>query len=291
MKKNSSSITISRKETFSTLLKLPLRKYLYILSNKYINADFPQLATYSFDYIGTTIAIDGIYEIRELDLVKQFLLEQHPDALKGTCLDIGANIGNHSVYFSKLFNEVRSFEPNPQPFELLQINAKRHKNIFLSNFGLSNQRCSASFFTSKSNIGGSSLYSESGDEIKIQLEVIDDLDFNKQDVSFVKIDVEGNELQVLEGGESLFRGCSPIVAFEQHAHEFLQGGSPVVNKLKDFGYSSFYCIKTSSLYIKPWMPFKNLIRLIHQLMFGGAKVLIEKRHFEPDFYPLILAIK
>jgi len=224
MKENSSSITISRRETFSTLLKLPLRKYLYTLSNKYISADFPQLATYSFDYIGSTIAIDGIYEIRELDLIKQFLLERHSDVLKGTCLDIGANIGNHSVYFSKLFSEVRSFEPNPQPFKLLKINTEKYENILISNFGLSDQRCSASFFTSKSNIGGSSLYGEGGDEIQVQLEVIDELDFNKQGVSFVKMDVEGNELQVLEGGENFFRKHSPIVAFEQHAHEFYKGG-------------------------------------------------------------------
>jgi len=291
MKENSSSITISRRETFSTLLKLPLRKYLYTLSNKYINADCPQLAIYSFDYIGSTIAIDGIYEIRELDLIKRFLLDHHPDALKGVCLDIGANIGNHSVYFSKLFSKVRSFEPNPQSFKLLQINTENYKNISVSNFGLSNQRCLARFFTSKSNIGGSSLHGESGDEIRVQLEVIDELDFDNQNISFIKIDVEGNELQVLEGGENLFKESLPVVAFEQHAHEFLQGESPVINKLRAFGYDRFYCIKTSPLYIKSWMPFKNLIRITHQLIFGGAKILVEEKHFEPDFYPLIIAVQ
>jgi hypothetical protein len=74
-----SRIKISRQEVLSTLTKLPLRKYMHTLSNRYIASDLSQLATYSFDYIGTTIAIDGVYEVRELDLIKCFLVERHPD--------------------------------------------------------------------------------------------------------------------------------------------------------------------------------------------------------------------
>jgi FkbM family methyltransferase len=264
---------------------------MHTLSNRYVASGLPQLATYSFDYIGTTIAIDGVYEIRELDLIKCFLVEHHPNALKGSCLDIGANIGNHSVYFSKLFNKVRSFEPNPQPFKLLKVNTENYENILISNFGLSNVCDSATFFTSKSNIGGSSLHGESGDEIQVQLEILDELNFNKENISFVKIDVEGHELQVLEGGVNFFKEYSPIVAFEQHSHEFFQGESLVINQLKSFGYTNFYCIKTSPTYIKSFMPFKNIIRLLHHLIFSGSKLLVKQNRFEPDFYPLIIATK
>jgi FkbM family methyltransferase len=288
---NKSRIEISRQDVLLTLLKLPLRKYMHKLSNRYIESNFPQLAIYSYDYIGITIAIDGVYEIRELDLIKSFLEEYHPNALEGVCLDIGANIGNHSVYFSKLFNKVRSFEPNPYPFKLLRINTENYKNIHISNFGLSDQRCSATFFTSKSNIGGSSLHNESGDEIQVQLEILDELNFNKENISFIKIDVEGNELQVLKGGEGIFKKHSPIVAFEQHSHEFLQGESLVIKKLRSFGYTSFYCTEASPTYIRAWMPFKNIIRLIHQLIFGGQKLLIKYDRFKPNFYPLIIAVK
>ena len=286
-----SSIKISRQETLRTLLKLPLRKYLHILSNKYIDSDLPQLATYSFDYIGTTIAIDGVYEIRELDLIKDFLVEYHPNALKGSCLDIGANIGNHTVYFSKLFNKVLSFEPNPHSFKLLKVNTENYENILISNFGLSNSRRSATFFTSKSNIGGSGLHGESVDEIQVQLETLDESNLNKENISFIKIDIEGHELQALDGGSNFFKEHSPIVAFEQHSHEFFQGESLVINKLKSFGYTSFYCIKTSPTYIKSFMPFKNIIRLLHHLIFGGSKLLVKLNRFEPDFYPLIIATK
>jgi FkbM family methyltransferase len=286
-----SGINISRQETLSTLTKLLLRKYMHALSNRYIASNTPQLATYSFDYIGTTISIDGVYEVRELDLINCFFEEHYSDDLKGTCLDIGSNIGNHSVYFSKMFNKVRSFEPNPHPFKLLRINTENYKNIHISNFGLSDQHCSATFFTSKSNIGGSSLHGKSGEKIQVQLETLDELNFNGENISFVKIDVEGNELQVLKGGENFFKEHSPIIAFEQHSHEFFKGSTLVINKLKSYGYSNFYCIKTSPLYIKPFMPFKNVIRLAHHLIFGGSKLLVKQNRFEPDFYPLIIATK
>ncbi len=100
-----SGINISRQETLSTLTKLLLRNYMHALSNRYIASNTPQLATYSFDYIGTTISIDGVYEVRELDLINCFFEEHYSDDLKGTCLDIGANIGNHSVYFSKILSD------------------------------------------------------------------------------------------------------------------------------------------------------------------------------------------
>ena len=80
-------------------------------------------------------------------------------------------------------------------------------------------------------------------------ETLDELNLNKENISFIKIDVEEHELQVLDGGSNFFKEHSPIVAFEQHSHEFFQGESLVINKLKSLGYTSFYCIKTSPTYI------------------------------------------
>ena len=284
---------VSRLETILTVLKLPLRKFLYILSKKYLDSNKPQLAVYAFDYIGTTIAIDGFYEIRELELIEKWLKDRHPDVLKGTCLDIGANIGNHSVYFSNFFHKVRSFEPNPQAFKLLKINTEFLDNVKVFNFGLAEKNRAAKFFTSKHNIGGSSLTSgcENSLEIHVDLFSLNKLDFNNENITFIKIDVEGHEMSVLEGGSNIFRDQSPIVAFEQHKHEFINGESAVINKLKDYGYNNFYCIKSTPHYIKPWMPLKNIIRLTHQIILGASKIVVLQENFQPDFYPLILAVK
>ena len=98
--------SISRKETLLTLLKYPLRHFLKKLAEVHFNQGKPQLSLYSLDYIGQTIMIDGIYEKRELELIEQWLLSKKPESFKGICLDIGASIGNHSVFYSKKFEKV-----------------------------------------------------------------------------------------------------------------------------------------------------------------------------------------
>ena len=45
----------------------------------------------------------------------------------GTVLDIGANIGNHSLFFSNYFYKVLSFEPHPKIFKVLAINTEDKK--------------------------------------------------------------------------------------------------------------------------------------------------------------------
>jgi FkbM family methyltransferase len=264
-----------------------------MLSKKHLDSKKPQLAVYSFDYIGTTIGIDGYYEIRELELIDKWLKSKHSDVLCGTFLDIGANIGNHSVYFSSSFNKIKSFEPNPYSFSLLEVNTRYLNNVEVFDFGLSDKSGVSSFFASKYNIGGSSLYRENSKEperIKVKLKSLDEIDFQDEKITFIKIDVEGHEMLVLEGGKETFEKYRPIVAFEQHEHEFINGESAVINKLKEYGYNDFYCIKSSPVYIRPWMPFKNIIRLVHQILFGSSKMLVKQDFFNADFYPLILGV-
>ena len=67
-------------------------------------ARFPQLAIFSFDHIGLKINIEGRYENSQLLLVEQFISEKLPNSSNEVMLDIGANIGNHSVFFSRFFH-------------------------------------------------------------------------------------------------------------------------------------------------------------------------------------------
>ena len=76
---------------------------------------FPQLACYTFDYIAMQINIYGRYENELLECLSDLLLKITPDNRR-ICLDVGANIGNHSLYFSGYFDKVFSFEPNKKFF-------------------------------------------------------------------------------------------------------------------------------------------------------------------------------
>ena len=49
----------------------------------------------------------------------------------GIAIDVGANIGNHSIFFSKFFKKVYSFEPQESVFKLLEnnVNMNNLENI------------------------------------------------------------------------------------------------------------------------------------------------------------------
>ena len=109
MKNHQFESKVNRKEIFLTVLKYPVRFFLSKLSHIYLKK-YNQIAHYSFEYVGQSIEVDGWYEIKELELVNSWLNHVNPEIFNGICLDIGANIGNHSIYYSKKFNQVFSFE-------------------------------------------------------------------------------------------------------------------------------------------------------------------------------------
>jgi len=94
----------------------------------------PNVAIFAFDAIGLHIQFYGIYEKDLLDGLSQTVFN-NIDTNDSICLDIGANIGNHSLYFSKYFKSVYSFEPHPDTFMLLEFNTKKKSNINCFNFG------------------------------------------------------------------------------------------------------------------------------------------------------------
>ena len=69
------------------------------------------------DYIQRYQRAGEFFEASELELIRQ-----HFNG--GTYIDVGANIGNHAVYFGQLPNcsKVLAFEPNPASLRLLKIN-------------------------------------------------------------------------------------------------------------------------------------------------------------------------
>ena len=104
-------------------LRILVNRYNHNLARKHVR-DHPQLAVLAFDHIGLCINLDGRYEKRTLDLIRNYLKSVISDLERSVALDIGANIGNHSVYFSDLFEEVFAFEPNPRTFALLRFNSE-----------------------------------------------------------------------------------------------------------------------------------------------------------------------
>ena len=124
------------------------KKYLKRVSRIYIT-NKPQIVMFSFDHITNEIVINGRFEDKILDWILNNLKQYTIDK---TSLDIGANIGNHSVAFSAISKDVIAFEPNPKTFQLLKINKSINKNIKIFNYGLSSNNQNMKAYVPKNNI-------------------------------------------------------------------------------------------------------------------------------------------
>lgn len=255
---------------------------------------FPQLAIFSFDNIGLTINLEGRYESDILDALSRFLTQHlHVDA-NAAAIDVGANIGNHSVFFSEIFGKVYAFEPNPQAYYLLKYNSAG-SNIVPLNYGLSNENSTLAFFIDRLNLGGSKVIDEctnpgtpNSNTIVIEVRRLDDdLQIKNQAISLIKIDVEGHELQVLKGAVKLIKAAQPVIVFEQGEHAISEGTSDVIDFLRERNYR-FFTIQSNFHLGHGYAA--RFIALFLRLIFGFRKDIVSTDHFEKKFYEMIIAV-
>ncbi len=142
-----------------------------------------------------------------------------------TILDCGTFIGTHTILLSKLnpSNDVIGFEMMPEHYKVLVDNIKLNnlENVLVFNTALDEklgrtQMPDHTYAMSNVNFGGISLLS-SKINIKIPtltldyiLPFVDEL----KPVQFIKIDVEGYEINVLNGAKELLTKYKPIILIE-----------------------------------------------------------------------------
>ncbi|MEH1929771.1 FkbM family methyltransferase [Nostoc sp.] len=129
-----------------------------------------------------------------------------------TFVDIGANVGIFSSILSryqKLFpdRQIYAFEANPDTYERLKINSKKY-GFKAYNIGISDRECELEFiegvvshvFTTVEN---ASRYNIKDKITNIKCQRLDKFEIPGKSL-ILKIDVEGQELQVLRGASSFF---------------------------------------------------------------------------------------
>lgn len=249
------------------------------------------------DHIGDEIFIDGLYERQPLTFVFDELLAERREHFKNmVCFDIGANIGNHSLFFSRRFEFVYSFEPNPVFCSLfratMEINGAN--NVCLIEKGLGERRQKSSYeFRFDGNLGGSRFLpagdvSETGGTRHMELEIVpgDELFADKpiSSIGFVKIDVEGFESRVIAGMKQLIGLHKPVIMFESHPEENLDEAQRMIISLKELGYRHFYACE-----MEP-NPFPDLLRKLFFRITRGVKVQAQEIvALEPREYLVIIA--
>ena len=152
------------------------------------------------------LSINKIYEKNETNFVKD-------SVNKGDIvIDIGANIGYYTLMFAKLVGDtgkIYSFEPDPRNFLILEKNIQinGYNNIILEKKAVSNKLGKSILYVNE-NSAGSSMHKPNNvvNQIDVDLITLDNyFEVNSITPDFIKIDIEGYELNALKGMESILQ--------------------------------------------------------------------------------------
>lgn len=198
------------------------------------------------DYIPTKVMRDAkFYELEFLQALAHF---HGPDDL---IVDVGANIGNHTVYFAQVLGaKVAAFEPEPHNVLCLELNVLLNgvrDSVTVHRLALGETPGMVSLTMSiDSNYGSFSAApavnpngrpgaasTTCASPVSTLDQVLDARHAN-QPVSLMKIDVEGMEMAVLRGASGTVQAWRPLVACECLNDSTFEG---VEALLAGWGYS------------------------------------------------------
>ncbi|MDD3302266.1 MAG: FkbM family methyltransferase [Candidatus Gracilibacteria bacterium] len=164
------------------------------------------------DYLGKILRGNKFYEESYL---KFSLTQLKQDG--GFILDIGANIGNHTLFWLYKGFYVNSFEPIRKNYRLLHCNVFGNSlgdNSELYKFGFGEKEETIKLQVFAHNMGACRR-GEGGEDVTIHL--LDNYNFGK--IQLIKIDVEGMEGKVIRGGLETIKKYKPDLMVEINKQE------------------------------------------------------------------------
>ncbi len=167
-------------------------------------------------YIGRSLEVYGEFSQGEVELFDAVLSPDH------VVLDIGANIGAHTVFFAKKVQHVIAFEPQRLVFQTLCANVALNNltNVHTHQVAVGNEPGELLIPVldpeAENNFGGLPAMGHSAGE-PVPLLPIDMMDLAR--VDFIKIDVEGAELEVLKGATQTINRFKPVLYVEDDREE------------------------------------------------------------------------
>ena len=167
--------------------------------------------------IGESIRRYGEWAEAEISLLLSFV-----DA-NSVVLDVGANIGTHTVALAKVAKEVFAFEPQRRVFQVLCANivANQLPNVIAVNAAVGGSD-GVAFLTNLShdvpanNLGMAKIEGE-GEGVPVALTAIDSGGIARCDL--IKADIEGYEIYALHGAERTIAAHRPVIYLEHHINK------------------------------------------------------------------------
>ena len=189
--------------------------------------------------------IDGKLTYQHHKITKAMDLQ--PVDRRRVCVDIGAHAALWSMWLVDEFDELIAFEPVPLHADLFDLNMEG-KSYELHRMALGNAPGTVGIeippdMTGNAHVAVAGAARHPGgkySEIKhwpivenVEIRTLDSFDLT--DVDFIKIDVEGFELPVVQGAEETICRCKPHMVVEQKGNESAYGGAK--NEAAEFLYA------------------------------------------------------
>lgn len=161
-------------------------------------------------------------------------------------VEVGANIGGHTVFLAKYLQpegKIYAFEPRRQLYQLLCANLAINglENVYAFPVALSDVAGAfhetALDFSQPLNAGGIAIGSIPGQQEVIDLKTLDAVIPPDQKVSVIKADVEGFELNVINGAQATIARNRPVLYLE---NDNIERSPALIARLWDLGYDVWW---------------------------------------------------
>ena len=182
-----------------------------------------------FDRIATE---QTFYEEKLLEKARSLNLE-------GVYVDIGANIGNHSIFFNRFCNstKVYSFEIDESIFAILKKNMELNcseDSYHLGEIGILDRKGFVDISnTNYLNAGMTKIVNVEGSQREV--DALDNVMRGVENIALIKMDVEGFELQIIQGAKHILENQSPVIFAELATKKEFKLFKDAVSK---FGYTT-----------------------------------------------------
>jgi FkbM family methyltransferase len=233
----------------------------YLLENRHVAVKRCKHGLFMYNrndtFVGRGLDLYGEWCDFEIQLLRRFI------KLGDTIVDVGANIGTHTIAFANLVGPaglVHAFEPQRRNFHMLAgnvaLNALENVVCHQKAVGDSSGEIRLPSLPPPDinfNFGAVPIWRQAESGEKVPLVMLDSLDL--AECQAIKIDAEGMDAQVMKGGRALIQRCRSLLYVENNDQASSKKVSKVLNELD---YVAWWSINT---YFDPRNFYSNTVNV------------------------------